>query len=109
MFPPRPTEDPREWLAGVGASLMRAAHHFNGQADSYLQDEGLRVKFFMGHAVPVRDRDLVRSYVKSFAKEAAWRAFSFKWFEDRLEFSVEPRRVAEDRARRRELEKTQKQ
>jgi hypothetical protein len=53
MFPPHPTEDPKEMVTGLWESLKRAAEdHWENNADVIPEEEGYLIRLYMKEDVP---------------------------------------------------------
>lgn len=73
MFPPKPNDDPREWLDGLWSSLQRAGHHFGNEADIQPTEEGVEMRAQMNETLPTAMKGPVLDYMKKYARACGWR------------------------------------
>lgn len=73
MYPPKPSDNPSEWLNGLWLSLQRGGDHFGGDAHLERGDEGqvlLRTK--MARPLPKEIKPVVLTYMKQYARICGW-------------------------------------
>lgn len=73
MFPPKPSDNPQEWLNGLWLSLQRGGDHFGGEASLHENEEGdFIVRSRMNADLPSNIRKTVTAYMKQYAQASGW-------------------------------------
>lgn len=73
MFPPKPSQNPQEWLNGLWSSLQRGGFHFGQEAHLELGSDGsIQMKSKMAEPLPERVRGTVTAYMKQYARACGW-------------------------------------
>lgn len=74
MFPPKKTQDVREFLDDLWASLQRGGEPFQGEAFLDEQEEGGFVVVLKLHQVLPKDiSQVITKYIRGYGKEAGWK------------------------------------
>ena len=74
MYPPKPSQNPQEWLNNLWASLQRGGHHFGSEASLEQGSDGsIRLRSRMNERLPDTAKRAVTAYMKQYAKESGWR------------------------------------
>ncbi len=74
MFPPKPSQNPSEWLNGLWSSLQRGGDHFGQDAHLETTPEGkTAMRSRMARQLPKDLQPVVTTYMKQYARACGWR------------------------------------
>lgn len=74
MFPPKPSDNPHEWLTGLWQSLMRAGDHLAEGGQLQEDEEGrthLRIR--MNAPMPKDVKKPILEYMRQYARACGWK------------------------------------
>lgn len=73
MYPPKPSNNPLEWMNAMWQSLQRASDCFGGEAVARPEDDELVLDVRLTGALTKEMKEAASTYMKKYARACGWR------------------------------------